>query len=453
MKKKILSSLLCATVAATTIIGCGQSAQTTTETQSEAPSEAATAEATAEAENTQAQAKESGEKVTLSIYTQYADDDTKVPYDYAVEQLKEAYPNVELNLIVQAQDDGQTLKTLAATGQLPDIYQASTDIINTFRESNQIMVLNDVAKSTGFLDKLYEANKDLAYAEDGNIYAFPFSGQEYVLWYYNKALFEENGLEVPKTYDELKNCIEVFKSKGITPLALFGQEGWNTAAAYDVVATRYTEGGIKALDEGTASITDEAYLTAAKTLEELVAAGLFQDSATTTNYDQASEMFLSGNAAMFINGQWYIEDATAALGENVDWMFYPAADEASYEAGKSVFSGGGSASGFAVNPDSENAELAAEVAEFITEKYCEAKVMYRHNPLVALDTGKEPDSEYPAMMKKLSDTLPSITATTKFTWGLTNSTFNDGIQSESQGLVSGQFTADEFIADMKDVME
>ncbi|MBQ6416185.1 MAG: extracellular solute-binding protein [Butyrivibrio sp.] len=453
MKKKILSSLLCATVAATTIIGCGQSAQTTTETQSEAPSEAATAEATAEAENTQDEAKESGEKVTLSIYTQYADDDTKVPYDYAVEQLKEAYPNVELNLIVQAQDDGQTLKTLAATGQLPDIYQASTDIINTFRESNQIMVLNDVAKSTGFLDKLYEANKDLAYAEDGNIYAFPFSGQEYVLWYYNKALFEENGLEVPKTYDELKNCIEVFKSKGITPLALFGQEGWNTAAAYDVVATRYTEGGIKALDEGTASITDEAYLTAAKTLEELVAAGLFQDSATTTNYDQASEMFLSGNAAMFINGQWYIEDATAALGENVDWMFYPAADEASYEAGKSVFSGGGSASGFAVNPDSENAELAAEVAEFITEKYCEAKVMYRHNPLVALDTGKEPDSEYPAMMKKLSDTLPSITATTKFTWGLTNSTFNDGIQSESQGLVSGQFTADEFIADMKDVME
>lgn len=451
MKKKILSSLLCATVAATTIIGCGQSAPADSQTATEAPTEAATTEAKAETEKTET--TESGEKVTLSIYTQYADDDTKVPYDYAVEQLKEAYPNVELNLIVQAQDDGQTLKTLAATGQLPDIYQASTDIINTFRESNQIMVLNDVAKSTGFLDKLYEANKDLAYAEDGNIYAFPFSGQEYVLWYYNKALFEENGLEVPKTYDELKNCIEVFKSKGITPLALFGQEGWNTAAAYDVVATRYTEGGIKALDEGTASITDEAYLTAAKTLEELVAAGLFQDSATTTNYDQASEMFLSGNAAMFINGQWYIEDATAALGENVDWMFYPAADEASYEAGKSVFSGGGSSSGFAVNPDSENAELAAEVAEFITEKYCEAKVMYRHNPLVALDTGKEPDSEYPAMMKKLSDTLPTITATTKFTWGLTNSTFNDGIQSESQGLVSGQFTADEFIADMKDVME
>ncbi|MCR5555946.1 MAG: extracellular solute-binding protein [Butyrivibrio sp.] len=453
MKKRLLSSLVCLTVAATSLIGCGNAAATTTDTavSTETKTEAADTTATeTKAEDTTAT---SGEKVTLSIYTQYADDDTKVPYDYAVEQLKEAYPNVELNLIVQAQDDGQTLKTLAATGQLPDIYQASTDLINTFRESNQIMVLNDVAESTGFLDKLYDANKDLAYAEDGNIYAFPFSGQEYVLWYYNKALFAENNLEVPQTYDDLLNCIEVFKSKGITPLALFGQEGWNTAAAFDVVATRYTAGGIKALDEGTAKITDEAYVNAAKKLEELVAAGLFQEDATTTNYDQASEKFLSGEAAMFINGQWYIEDATKALGDNVDWMFYPAQDAAAYTAGKAAFSGGGSASGFAVNPDSANAELAAEVAEFITEKYCEAKVMYRHNPLVALNTGKEPDSEYPAMMKKLSDTLPSVTSTTKFTWGLTNSTFNDGIQSESQGLVSGQFTADEFIADMEDIME
>ena len=156
MKKRILSALTCLTVAATTIVGCGSQAPAgTTDTP------AAEASVETKTEEKAETAETSGDKVTLSIYTQYADDDTKVPYDYAVEQLKEAYPNVELNLIVQAQDDGQTLKTLAATGQLPDIYQASTDLINTFRESNQIMVLNDVAKSTGFLDKLYDANKEI----------------------------------------------------------------------------------------------------------------------------------------------------------------------------------------------------------------------------------------------------------------------------------------------------
>jgi len=441
MKKKILSLLLCTAMAVTMLAGCGGSKEAAPE--ASAPAAEAETPATPEAST--------DEKVVLDIYAQYADDDTKVPYDYAVEQLADAYPNVELNLIVQAQDDGATLKTMAATGQLPDIFQANTDIINTLRETNQVMVLNDVAEKTGFAGKIFESCKGLAYAEDGNMYAFPYAGDEYVLWYYNKALFTEYNLEVPTTYDELINCINVFNENGIVPLAIFGQEGWNTAAMFDAIATRYAAGGIKALDTQEASITDEGYVKAANKLEELVKAGLFQTGATTTNYDQASEMFLSGKAAMFLNGQWYIEDATKALGEDVDWMFYPAEDAAAYEAGKAIMAGGGSTSGYAVNPDSDNAELAAEVASFISEKYCEAKVLYRHNPLVSLDTGKVSEDGLPAMMQKLSDTIPSLTGTTKFTWGLTNAIFNEGLCTETQGLISGQFTAEEFLLNMEDV--
>jgi raffinose/stachyose/melibiose transport system substrate-binding protein len=369
-----------------------------------------------------------------------------------VKELAKAYPNVELNLIVQSQDDGETLKTLAATGQLPDIFQAGTEIINTLRETGQVMVLNDVAEKSGYLDKVYDSCENLVYADDGNIYAFPYAGQEYVLWYYNKAIFEQCGLEVPKTYDELLNCISVFKEKGITPMALFGQEGWITTAMYDSIATRYTAGGIKDLDVQKAEITDDNYVKAADTLSQLVEAGLFQNDVTTTNYDQASEMFLSGQAAMFLNGQWYIEDATKALGDNVDWMYYPSFDEASYESGKTAFAGGGSTSGYAVNPDGQHAQLAAEVAEFLAEKYCEAKVMYRNNPLVTLDTGAKSETALPTMMQKLSDSIPTITSTTKFTWGLTNSVFSEGIQTETQGLISNQYTADEFISDMTDTM-
>ena len=98
------------------------------------------------------------DKVTLKIYAQYADDDTKVPYDYAVEKLKEAYPNVELELIIQAQDDGATLLTLAANHNLPDIFQTGAGIMPTLRASNQMMVLNDVAvpaESAGNSDMNY----------------------------------------------------------------------------------------------------------------------------------------------------------------------------------------------------------------------------------------------------------------------------------------------------------
>ncbi len=445
MKKRLVSAVVCTAMAATMLAGCGSKGGTTEKaTEKQDTTKTDTASSSSAVTDTGYPVLNDGKPLELSIYTQYADDDSMVPYDYALEQLKVAFPNVTLNKIDQAQDDGATLKTLASTGQLPDIYQASTDIINTFRESNQIMVLNDVADSTGFSSKLIESNKELAYAEDGNMYAFPFAGQEYVLWYYNKQIFAENNLEVPKTYDELVNVCKVLNEKGITPLAIFGQEGWITSAAFDAVATRYNNGGIKALDTGAASIDDKEYVDAANELEALVKAGLFQKDATTTNYDNANAMFTSGKAAMIINGQWYIEEATKALGDNVDWMYYPAKDEASYEANKHAFSGGGSTSGFAVNPDSENAEAAAIVAEFMAEKYCEAKVLKRHNPLVAINTGMTSETELPAMMQKLAEEIPNITSTTKFTWGLTNATFNDSIQANTQALISGEYSASDF---------
>lgn len=444
MKKRLVSAVVCTAMAATMLAGCGSKGGTTEKATEKQDTTADKASSSSAVTDTGYPVLNDGKPLELSIYTQYADDDSMVPYDYAIEQLKIAFPNVTLNKIDQAQDDGATLKTLASTGQLPDIYQASTDIINTFRESNQIMVLNDVADSTGFSSKLIESNKELAYAEDGNMYAFPFAGQEYVLWYYNKQIFAENNLEVPKTYDELVNVCKVLNEKGITPLAIFGQEGWITSAAFDAVATRYNNGGIKALDTGAASIDDKEYVDAANELEALVKAGLFQKDATTTNYDNANAMFTSGKAAMIINGQWYIEEATKALGDNVDWMYYPAKDEASYEANKHAFSGGGSTSGFAVNPDSDNAEAAAIVAEFMAEKYCEAKVLKRHNPLVAINTGMTSETELPAMMQKLAEEIPSITSTTKFTWGLTNATFNDSIQANTQALISGEYSADDF---------
>lgn len=394
----------------------------------------------------------SNEEATLSIYAQYSDDDTKVPYDYAVEQLKIAYPNVTLKLEVQAQDDGQKLMTYAATGNLPDIYQVALAQIENFKASGNIMVLNDVAKATGFTDKVFDSANNILYNADGNIYAFPYAGNEYVVWYYNKAIFEQYGVKVPTTFDELLTAVKTFNDNGITPMSIFGSEGWITAAFYDVLATRWDAGGIAKLDNGEGAATEDAYVKAAEMFNTLVKAGMFQSSASTTNYDQASQMFLNGESAMFLNGQWYMTDATATLGENVDWMYYPSYDAASYETGKTVWSGGGAAAGYAVNPDSEHAELAAKVAAFLSEKYCEAKVMYRGTPLVALDVDVQPETEFPAMMQKLQADLPNIKSITKFDWHLTNATFKTALEDQSKYLLVEDYTPSEFITELDNAL-
>ena len=403
---------------------------------------------TSKQEEKETSKEETTENITLRIYAQYADDDTKVPYDYAVEALKEAYPNVTLELDVQAQDDGQKLMTYAATGNLPDIYQVALAQIENFKKSGNIMVLNEVAERTGFKDKVFESAQNILYNEDGNIYAFPYAGNEYVVWYYNKALFEQYNVKVPTTFDELFEAIKTFKDNGITPMAIFGAEGWITAAMYDCIATRWDSGGIAKLDDGKGRPTEEAYVKAAEMMNEFVKAGLFQNSATSTNYDQAAEMFFNGEAAMFLNGQWFITDATAAMGDNVDWMYYPSFDAESYEKGKAVWSGGGAAAGYAVNPDSKHAELAAEVAAFLSEKYCEAKVKYRGTPLVALDVDVTPETEFPPMMKKLMEAIPNIRSITKFDWHLTNATFKTAIEDQTKFLLVPDYTPEEFIEEL-----
>jgi raffinose/stachyose/melibiose transport system substrate-binding protein len=393
------------------------------------------------------------EKVTLRIYAQYSDDDTKIPYDYAVAELAKAYPNVTLELDIQAQDDGQKLQTYAATGNLPDIFQVGSTQIETFKESGNIMILDDVAKSTGFLDKAHPSAENIIYNEDGHIYAFPYAGNELVLWYYNKAIFAEYDVKVPETYAELLTAIEVFNANDIIPMSLFAKEKWITTAMYDVMATRFAPEGITKLDAGNGSATEDAYVQAAETLQELVEAGMFQDGATNVNYDQAASLFYEGKAAMFLNGQWEIEGSTEKLGENADWMWYPVMP--GYESNARALSGGGAPGGYAVDPNGEHKELAAEVAAFISEKYCEAKYMKRSNPILALqiDESIQPEKPFPVMMEKLANEMGNITSTTKFAWGLTNPQFKVAIEDQSQFLLTPDYMPAEFIAELDKIIQ
>ncbi|MCT4566023.1 MAG: extracellular solute-binding protein [Maledivibacter sp.] len=393
------------------------------------------------------------EVINLKIYAQYSDEDTKIPYDYAVQELAKAYPNVKLELDIQSQDDGQKLQTYAATGNLPDIFQVGTSQIETFKESKNILLLDEYVKSTGFDKKIHPSANNLLWNKDGHAYAFPYAGNELVLIYYNKALFEEHGAKVPETYEELKAAIAKFKEADIVPLSIFAKEKWITTALYDVFATRFDAGGIRKLDSGNGSAKEEAYVKAAEKLHELIELGLLADGATNMNYDQAASLFYEEKAAMFINGQWEIQASTEKLGDKVDWMFYPVFSE-NPEA-KYAFAGGGAPGGYAVSPHSDHKELAAEVAAFISEKYCEAKYLYRANPLLALkiDPSLEPVEKFPPMMEKLARELPNITSTTAFAWGLTEPKFKVAIEDQSQFLLTEGYSSEEFIEELEKIIQ
>ncbi len=383
------------------------------------------------------------DEITLSIYVRYQDEESRIPYDYAEEALREEYPNVTLELVEQGPEPGQELRTMAASDNLPDIYDARLEVLDVFMGSGDALVLNEYVEELGFEDKMLQGAMDLLYHTDGNAYAFPFVGNELVLLYYNKALFEEHGAPVPETLDELAEAVEIFRENDIVPLSTFASEGWNTIALYDKFATRFDHRGILGLDQGETEITDPAYLQAAEELYDLVQAGLLPRGATALDYDSAASLFYEEQAAMFINGHWEIADSTEQLGDDVDWIPFPYHPD--YEENRMAFSGGSALGGFAVSGNTDYPEMAARVAALFAEKYAEARVKFRGNPIVALDVDVEPEEEMPPMMQKLMDTLPDITSNTTFEWGMQNARGQAALADSTQELLTGDLAPEEFI--------
>lgn len=378
------------------------------------------------------------ENVKLKMYTQYSSDAEKVPVDYALKALSKEMPNVKITIDIAGQDDNQKLKTYAASGNLPDIFQSNTDVINVFRKSNNILQLDEYLNEYDFSSKLLPSNNNLLYADDQHAYAFPFAGNDINLIFYNKELFEQYDVKVPTTYDELIEAANVFNKNGITPLSIFGKEKWITMALYDVIATRFDTGGILKLDAMQANASDPAYADAAAMMEKLIDAGLLSKSATLMNYDQAAGEFYDGKAAMFLNGAWEIPETTKHMGDKADYMYYPAQDTASYESNKYAFGGSGSLGGFSVNPNSKNKDLAAKVASFLALKVAEGRMILSNNPIVATKVDKEPEQELAPMFKRLNEDLEKITSTTAFSWGLANAKIKVALEDETQKMIAGE---------------
>ena len=433
--KKLLALLL---VLAMTfgLAACGQeSAQP-----SAAPSQSSdpAAEQTGDAEH---------EPVTLRIYVRYSDDDTILPYDYAVECLKEDMPWVTLELEAMPADDSVKLKSMVATGDLPDIFSLQgSDLIDSMIQAGAVADLTEDIEANGFFDKVLPAAYSKLYHTDGKIYTLPYTSTEVALLFVNKTIFEENNVAIPTPIDEWVAAAETLSANGVTVLPIFGKEQWNCNALYDALVTRYIPEGLTGLQEGTTSIRDEGYLKAAQDLKRLADAGAFPAGVTTLNYEQATNMWYNNEAAMFLNGQWEITTTDQYLGESADWIPIPAASEEEIETSQYAFTGGtGTAAGLGVSAWSENYDVAIEVACYLAEKYAEFNYTQRGAATVAVQCDKPVEVEPPAMMSKLGEWMPKITSTTVLAGSGGNMELYTVLGEGTQSLLAGVMTPEEFI--------
>lgn len=319
MKRKFLSLALASIMTTSLLASCGGSSDTSTTTEgTETETTETTTEETATTES--ATTDFTGEDPQLAkkmkILTIWAEDNdngillNKICQDYK----DNVNPNFEWEYEMVSSDNmKQKIATLAASNDLPDLfaYEAGSPLI-TLIDSGKVVNVSEALETIGVMDQLNPGAVELLKGFSGteDIYDLPLGMNVEGFWY-NKALFEQAGVEVPATWDDFETALEKLDAAGIQPLTTGGADKWLATRLVNAYAVRTAGNDIMTKTAaGEVPYTDEKLVAAADKVAEWSEKGYFGEGVTTVDANTAGSMLMNGNAAIFYNGSWFTQNLT-----------------------------------------------------------------------------------------------------------------------------------------------
>ena len=212
MKKRILSLLLVLVMAISTLAACGNGGASSATANFDVP-----------------EGGYDGSEVTITFYHTMGQNLRDV-LDLYIAEFNKLYPNIH---IVHEQVGGyddvrEQIATQITVGNQPNIAYCYPDHVAMYNISKAVVTLDNLIASketveradgttetlgltddqiADFIEGYYNEGKEFG---DNLMYTLPLSKSTEVL-YYNKTFFEENNLEVPKTWDELEELCKKIK--------------------------------------------------------------------------------------------------------------------------------------------------------------------------------------------------------------------------------------------------
>jgi raffinose/stachyose/melibiose transport system substrate-binding protein len=125
-----------------------------------------------------------------------------------------------------------------------------------------------------------------------------------VVWY-NRKLFRQAGVEVPKSYDELKQVAATLRGKDIIPMAWGAKDQWPNTDWLIAFASQYKPGAVDAAERGSVEFTDDAIVNALAFTRQSISDGIWNKAPfATTAFPEAYGTFTGAKSAMTSIGTW-----------------------------------------------------------------------------------------------------------------------------------------------------
>ena len=138
---------------------------------------------------------------------------------------------------------------------------------------------------------------------DGKIYSVPTFVQTLQM-FYNKDIFAQLNLQVPKTWDDFIKVNDTLLAHKITPMALGAKDGWMLPIFADIMgAARYGGPAFeKAVTSGQKTFSDPDYVASLQIVKDMQKYLNETNNVTGVAYTDAQTEFSSGLAAMYPGG-------------------------------------------------------------------------------------------------------------------------------------------------------
>ncbi len=281
----------------------------------------------------------SAKVITVTYAT--GDTTTKEAVHSIIEKFNKSQSDYKIqeNLSISTGAYLDSLKTLNASGQMPDFFECR-DVPVFVRAGMLAPLPEDLLPLFSSTIKVY-----------GTTYTAPFVAAYPHMILYNKTLFEKYGInENPKTYSEFLQICEDIKAKtGIAPMAAGVADIWHIGFLFNYYLANYATGNdpdfVAKLYTGEAKFNTPEMIDAMTRLQYLFQNDM-EKGFMSTKESQLVSLLVGEKAAMVFTGSWTI---SSILEADPDFKigFFPIPDD----NGNVLLQGGAQAQGWALTAE------------------------------------------------------------------------------------------------------
>lgn len=310
-----------------------------------------------------------GAKTISILWPETDSTQVQVMEEYMQPALEENFPDIEFEYIPMTAES--PVKTMSASGDLPEIFFTGGADIDAVLGAGDALDVSEYVEKDNWVTDNYN-NPDLLY--NGDAIYFLTAGQNAYyspVFYYNKALFEKNGVAEPKNMDELVAACQKFVDAGVTPITT--AQWVSSYSLIDGIISSAAPDAFKDLNARKCDWTDDRIKDALGKFDELKKMGAF--SADIVNKDDATAYseFQAGNTAMLLTYSWFNGDmAEDKLGFEAGSFSFPNAGDDYIQLIFEPRKGNGG--GYTANASYDDPELLAEILKVMVQAESE-----RHN--------------------------------------------------------------------------